>query len=87
VLYPVLNAHLVGIVAQEDRGRSNALFTATFNGGMLVFAFGLGFLIDLWASYRVAFNACAAAFVIAAVLVVAGRGERDAGKGGLWREG
>lgn len=87
VLYPVLNAHLVGIVAQEDRGRSNALFTATFNGGMLVFAFGLGFLIDLWASYRVAFNVCAAAFVIAAALVVATRGEWNSGRGGLSNEG
>jgi MFS family permease len=69
VLYPVLNAHLVGIVEPDDRGKSNAVFTALFNGGMMVFAFGLGFLIDHLHSYTAAFNVAAGAFALGAVLV------------------
>jgi predicted MFS family arabinose efflux permease len=70
ILYPLLNAHVVGMVAEGDRGRSNALFTATFNGGMMLFAYVFGFIIDATGTYRIAFNACACAFVIAAGLLV-----------------
>ncbi|MBP7583808.1 MAG: MFS transporter [Spirochaetes bacterium] len=69
VLYPVLNAHLVNIVQPGDRGKSNAVFTALFNGGMMVFAFGLGYLIDYMGSYPAAFNVAGAGFIIGAVLV------------------
>jgi len=80
VLYPVLNAHLVGLVEEEDRGKSNAVFTAIFNGGMMSFAFGLGFLIDHTGAYTSAFNFAGAAFLLGAVLVSLpsawGRGKR-----------
>ena len=91
VLYPVLNAHLVGIVEPGDRGKSNAVFTALFNGGMMAFSFGLGFLIDHLHSYTAAFNVAGGAFVIGAVLVALPvawkvkdnhRGTEDTEKGG-----
>lgn len=69
ILYPVLNATMVGLVDARDRGKANALFTATFNGGMMFFALGLGFLIDRTGSYLSAFNFCAAAFVAALPLL------------------
>ena len=69
VLYPVLNAHLVNIVAPGDRGKSNAVFTALFNGGMMAFSFGLGYLIDYLDSYHAAFNVAGAGFIVGAVLV------------------
>lgn len=77
VLYPLLNVQMVGMVAEGDRGRSNALFTAAFNGGVMLFAFVFGFIIDATGTYRIAFNACACAFVIAAGLLVLRR--TDAG--------
>lgn len=78
-LYPVLNAHLVGIVQPGDRGKSNALFTATFNGGMMLFAFAMGFLIDATGSYVPAFNVCAVSFAAAAlVLALHGRSQKNA---------
>ena len=69
ILYPVLNATMVGLVGPGDRGKANALFTATFNGGMMLFALSLGFLIDHTGSYLSAFNFCAAAFVAALPLL------------------
>jgi len=69
ILYPVLNATMVGLVDTCDRGKANALFTATFNGGMMAFALGLGFLIDHTGSYRSAFNFCAVAFIAAVPLL------------------
>ncbi len=71
ILYPVLNTILVSIVEAHDRGKANALFTASFNGGMMVFALTLGFLIDYQNSYLVAFNVCAAMFLVAVILVKA----------------
>ncbi len=73
ILYPVLNATMVGLVDTCDRGKANALFTATFNGGMMAFALGLGFLIDHTGTYRSAFNFCAAGFVAALPLLWAVR--------------
>jgi predicted MFS family arabinose efflux permease len=69
ILYPVLNATMVGLVDQCDRGKANALFTATFNGGMMIFALSLGFLIDHTGTYLSAFNFCAVAFVAALPLL------------------
>ncbi len=69
VLYPVLNAHLVGLVEEGDRGKSNAVFTALFNGGMMAFAFGLGFLIDFTGTYTAAFNVAGGAFLLGAALL------------------
>lgn len=68
-LYPVLNALLVNIVPDTHRGQANALFSAVFNGGMLVFACGLGLLIDYYQDYLAAFNACAGAFLLACLLI------------------
>jgi MFS family permease len=65
ILYPVLNATMVGLVAPCDRGKANALFTATFNGGMMLFALSLGFLIDHTGTYLSAFNFCVVAFLAA----------------------
>lgn len=70
ILYPVLNAHVVDMVAEDDWGMSNALFTATFNGGMMLFTFVFGFIIDATGTYLIAFNTCACAFVIAVGLLV-----------------
>ncbi|MCX7679978.1 MAG: MFS transporter [Spirochaetes bacterium] len=69
VLYPVLNAHLVNLVANSDRGKSNAIFTALFNGGMMVFSFTGGFIIDYMNSYIAAFNFSALMFIIIAFAV------------------
>ena len=69
ILYPVLNTILVSIVDAHDRGKANALFTASFNGGMMVFALSLGFLIDYRNSYLAAFNVCAVMFLVAVILV------------------
>ncbi len=69
ILYPVLNTILVSIVEAHDRGKANALFTASFNGGMMLFALSLGFLIDYRNSYLVAFDVCAAMFLLAIILV------------------
>ncbi len=84
-LYPVLNAHMVGIVPPAERGKSNALFTATFNGGMMLFAFALGFLIDTAGSYRPAFTASAVSFAAAALVLAAHARSRKAvsGRGGI----
>ncbi len=78
VLYPVLNAHLVNLVANGDRGKSNAVFTALFNGGMMVFAFLGGIIIDHTLSYAAAYNFSAVCFVAMAVLVaIAGDGKNN----------
>lgn len=69
ILYPVLNTIMVTLVESRDRGRANALFTASFNAGMMLFALTLGFLIDYCDTYLAAFNVCAGMFVMAAVLV------------------
>ncbi|MCU0822442.1 MAG: MFS transporter [Spirochaetes bacterium] len=69
VLYPLLNATMVGLVNQEDRDRANAQYTACFNFGMMIFAFSLGFLVDYCSSYLAAFNACAVSG-LAAILMI-----------------
>lgn len=69
VLYPVLNAHLVNLVSNGDRGKSNAVFTALFNGGMMAFAFLGGIIIDHTNSYPAAFNFSALTFIIMAAMV------------------
>ncbi len=69
ILYPVLNAITVAIVPEKDRGASNALFTAVFNGGMMVFALSLGFLVDARGSYLAAFNVSAFACLAGAAVV------------------
>ena len=68
-LYPVLNTMTVGIVAERDRGKANALFTAVFNTGMMTFAIGLGHLIDRTGTYLSAFNFSAAASLGALVFI------------------
>ncbi len=93
VLYPVLNTITVMIVHEDHRGRSNALFTAFFNSGMLAFAAGLGRLVDYTGTYLAAFNAAAAAAVLGMLVVgfmtlrfgrieIAGNGT-DPGEGGV----
>jgi len=67
ILYPVLNATMVGVVEPHDRGGANALFTAVFNGGMMLFALSLGFLIDYTGTYLAAFNLCAVLFILAII--------------------
>jgi predicted MFS family arabinose efflux permease len=69
VLYPVLNTILVSLVPSHDRGKANALFTASFNAGMMIFALSLGFLIDYSGTYLAAFDVCAAMFILATVLL------------------
>ncbi len=69
ILYPVLNTILVSIVEAHDRSKANALFTASFNGGMMVFALALGFLIDYRNSYLAAFDVCAVMFLAAIILI------------------
>lgn len=69
ILYPVLNTIQVSIVEPHDRGKANALFTASFNGGMMIFALSLGFLIDHFDSYLAAFDVCAVMFLVAIILV------------------
>jgi MFS family permease len=70
ILYPVLNTILVSIVEARDRSKANALFTASFNGGMMVFALALGFLIDYRNSYLAAFDVCAVMFLVAIFLII-----------------
>lgn len=69
VLYPVLNAHLVNLVSNGDRGKSNAVYTALFNGGMMVFSFLGGLIIDALHSYPAAFNFAALTFAIMGVII------------------
>lgn len=69
ILYPVLNTIMVSMVPPPDRNSANAFFTASFNGGMMLFALSLGFLIDYCNSYLVAFNVCAAMFLVAAFMI------------------
>ena len=69
VLYPVLNAHVVNFAPQQERGSANAAFSAVFNGGMMVFAFCLGFVIDYCGEYPAAFNICAAASAAAGAII------------------
>ena len=69
VLYPLLNATMVGLVNRDDRDRANAHYTACFNFGMMIFAFSLGFLIDYFNSYLAAFNVCAASGAAAIFLI------------------
>ncbi|HPL15091.1 MAG TPA: MFS transporter [Spirochaetota bacterium] len=68
ILYPVLDTIQVSIVEPHDRGKANALFTASFNGGMMIFALTLGFLIDYLDSYLAAFDVCAIMFLGAIIL-------------------
>jgi MFS family permease len=70
ILYPVLNTIVVSLASLRDRGKANALFTASFNGGMMIFALTLGFLIDYSGTYLAAFNVCAVMFILAILLVV-----------------
>jgi predicted MFS family arabinose efflux permease len=69
VLYPVLNTIVVSLVPSHDRGKANALFTASFNGGMMIFALTLGFLIDYSGTYLAAFDVCAVMFILAIILL------------------
>jgi MFS family permease len=69
ILYPVLNTIVVSLASLHDRGKANALFTASFNGGMMIFALTLGFLIDYSGTYLAAFDVCAAMFILAVLLV------------------
>jgi MFS family permease len=69
LLYPVLNAHVVNLAPQQERGRANALFSAVFNGGMMAFAFGLGCVIDYYRNYLAAFNVCAVASMAAGLVI------------------
>lgn len=69
ILYPVLNTVTVGLVERHERGMANALFTACFTGGMMIFALSLGFLIDHTGTYLAAFNICSAAFATAIILI------------------
>ncbi len=78
VLYPVLNATVVNLGPQQERGSANALFTVAFNGGMMAFACGLGWVIDHSGTYLTAFNACAAAMLAAGVMIAL-----HAGKSGI----
>ncbi|MCX8043785.1 MAG: MFS transporter [Desulfobacterota bacterium] len=71
VLYPVLNALVVNAAPQQQRGRANALFSALFNGGMLVFACCAGFLVDVFHTYSAAFVLCAVAFCAGCLFVAA----------------
>ncbi|MBN1533155.1 MAG: MFS transporter [Spirochaetes bacterium] len=71
VLYPVMNTVTVSIVPEHDRGGANALFTAFFSGGSMVFSFGLGHLIDYTGTYLAAFNFCAAAGGVAMAIIAA----------------
>ncbi len=70
ILYPVLNTTVVSLVHMHDRGKANALFTASFNGGMMAFALALGFLIDRFNTYLAAFNVCAVMFSVAIGLII-----------------
>jgi MFS family permease len=70
ILYPVLNTIMVGLVRPHDRGKANALFTASFNCGMMVFALTLGFFVDYCNTYLAAFNTCAIMFLIAVLISV-----------------
>lgn len=69
VLYPVLNTIVVSLVPSHDRGKANALFTASFNGGMMIFALTLGFFIDYSGTYLAAFDVCAVMFILAIILL------------------
>jgi len=69
VLYPILNTIMVSMVPSHDRGKANALFTASFNGGMMIFALTLGFLIDYAGTYLAAFDVCTVMFILAVVLL------------------
>jgi MFS family permease len=69
ILYPVLNTILVSLVPSHDRSKANALFTASFNAGMMIFALSLGFLIDYSGTYLAAFDVCAIMFILAVVLM------------------
>jgi predicted MFS family arabinose efflux permease len=64
ILYPMLNTIAVSLVDKDDRGKANAIFTASFNGGVMVFCLPLGFLIDYTHTYLTAFNVSAATFLI-----------------------
>jgi len=69
VLYPVLNTIMVSQVPSHDRTKANALFTASFNGGMMIFALTLGFFIDYSGTYLAAFDVCAVMFILAIILL------------------
>jgi MFS family permease len=69
LLYPLMNTLLVELAPRADKGRSNAVFTALFNAGMLGFSLIAGFLIDLFEWYPVAYNFAALMFFIAAFMV------------------
>ena len=82
ILYPVLNAHVVNLAPQQERGRANALFLAVFNGGMMAFAFGLGFAIDYYRNYLAAFNVCAVASVAAGAMIALQHYKKGSGGAG-----
>ncbi|MBN2159280.1 MAG: MFS transporter [Spirochaetes bacterium] len=69
ILYPLLNTIMVSLVRPHNRGKANALFTASFTGGMMLFALSLGFLIDYCGTHLAAFNVCAGMFVTAIILI------------------
>ncbi len=69
ILYPMLNTIVLSLVAENERNKVNALFNATFNGGMMLFSLPLGFLIDYTGTYLAAFNVSAFAFIVGIILL------------------
>jgi predicted MFS family arabinose efflux permease len=69
ILFPMLNTIMISLVSKKDRTKANALYMASFYGGMMLFSLPLGFLIDYTGTYLAAFNACAIAFFIGIILL------------------
>ena len=68
ILYPVLNTYMVEAAGFENRERSNSLYIAMFNAGMMAFSATLGFAVDASGSYMPAFFTAGTIFILAIIV-------------------
>lgn len=68
ILYPVLNTYMVEAAGFENRERSNSLYIAMFNAGMMAFSASLGFAVDAAGSYMPAFFTAGGIFILAIIV-------------------
>ncbi|MBN2402471.1 MAG: MFS transporter [Spirochaetes bacterium] len=69
ILFPIINTTMISLVNTNEKNTANALYMASFYGGMMLFSLPLGFLIDYTGTYLAAFNSCAIAFLIGIILL------------------
>jgi MFS family permease len=69
-LYPTLNTAAIALAPCEKSAAANALYTAVFNSGIMIFTIATGFLIDATGAYLSAFYLCGFTGLTAVVITI-----------------